>query len=414
MKFLRTISRIFVGFIFIFSGFVKAIDPMGSTFKFQDYFSAFGMQSLGELAFSLAIILAAIEFCIGMLILFNTHKKIASTLALLFMAFFTALTLVLAITDRVTDCGCFGDALILTNWEAFWKNILILGFTLILFFTRNKETDKSSKLTHNLLLIFSIAISFGCSIYSYRHLPFIDFRPYHIGANIHDAMQIPEGAPADEYQSILKYEKDGVVKEFDENNYPWQDTTWVYVDSHQIKIKDGYKAPIHDFSVYNDEYGDITDQILSDESYTFLFISRRLSEINETNLTKINELASWANEHSYNFICLTPSSDDEIISFKEKHGLTFEFYATDEIQLKTMIRSNPGLMLLQNGTILNKWHWRDIPKTTEIKANLAAYSIRQHQKTTNKLVILGITTTLLLLIGCFIILKLQLSAIKNR
>jgi uncharacterized membrane protein YphA (DoxX/SURF4 family) len=414
MKLLRTISRFLVGFLFIFSGFVKAIDPMGSTFKFKDYFTAFGMDSLTGLAFSMAITLAALEFCVGMLILFNVHKKRASWLALLFMLFFTPLTLILAITNPVTDCGCFGDALILTNWETFGKNIIILAFTLVIFFTRNSEKDKSSKLTHNLMLGFSLVIALGSSYYSYRHLPFIDFRPYHIGANIQDGMLIPDDTAADEYKSIFKYEKDGIVKEFDESNYPWQDSTWVYVDVEQILIKEGYKAPIHDFSISNEDYGDITDQVLTDASYTFLFVSRHLSEIDKDGMKHINELASWANNKAYNFICLTASSDDDIKAFKEDHRLAFEFYATDEIQLKTMIRSNPGLMLLQNGTILNKWHWRDIPKTTEIKANLAAYSITQHQTLTNRLVILSITTTLLLLIGCFLMLKFRFGAVKNR
>lgn len=387
---------------------------MGSAFKFKDYFTAFGMDTLTGLAFSMAVILAALEFCVGMLILSNVYKKSASSLALLFMLFFTPLTLILALTNPVTDCGCFGDALILTNWETFGKNIIILTFTLIVFLTRNSEKDKSSKLTHSLMLAFSLVIALGSSYYSYRHLPFIDFRPYHIGANIQDGMLIPDGAPADEYQSIFKYEKDGVLKEFDESNYPWQDSTWVYVDVEQIKIKEGYKAPIHDFSISNEVYGDITDQVLSDASYTFLFVSRHLGEIDKNSISQINELASWADNQAYNFIGLTASSDDAIKTFKEKHDLAIEFYATDEIQLKTMIRSNPGLMLLQNGTILNKWHWRDIPKTTEIKANLAAYSITQHQTLTNRLVILSITTTLLLLIGCFLMLKFRFGAVKNR
>ncbi|RZT95909.1 putative membrane protein YphA (DoxX/SURF4 family) [Ancylomarina subtilis] len=407
MSLLRSVSRLLVGSLFIFSGFVKAIDPMGSTFKFKDYFLAFGMDSLTGLAFTMAIILSTLEFSVGMLILFNVYKKSASWLALLFMLFFTPLTLILALTNPVTDCGCFGDALILTNWETFGKNIIILAFTLVVFYTRKLEKDKSSKLTQNLLLAFSLTIALGCSYYSYRHLPFIDFRPYHIGANIQESMTIPEGAPADEYQSIFKYEKNGVIKEFDESNYPWQDSSWTYVDVEQIKIKEGYKAPIHDFSISNEESGDITEQVLNDASYTFLLVSRQLNEMKLTNLKEIDELAAWCRNHKYNFICLTASTDDEINTFKEKNNAFYDFYATDEIQLKTIIRSNPGLVLLQNGTILNKWHWRDIPKTTEIKANLAAYSITQHQTLTNKLVILSITTTLLLLIGCFLILKFR-------
>jgi len=414
MKLLRTLSRLLVGFLFIFSGFVKAIDPMGSTFKFKDYFMAFGMDSFVGLAFSLAVILSALEFCVGMLLVFDVHKKNASWMALLFMLFFTPLTLILALTNPVTDCGCFGDALILSNWETFGKNIILLGFTLLIFFTRNKYKDRSSMLEQNLLLTFSLIIALGSSFYSYRHLPFIDFRPYHIGANISDGMRIPEGAPADEFTSLFKYEKDGVIKEFDESNYPWQDTTWTYVDVEQIKIKEGYQPPIHDFSISSNEYDDITDMVLNDPSYTFLLVSRNLKEMATNQQKEVNQLASWANNQGYNFICLTASSDEDISDFKEKHDAVYDFYATDEIQLKTIVRSNPSLVLLQNGTILNKWHWRDLPKTTELNANLAAYSISKHQTLTNKLVIISITTTLLLLIGCFLMLKFRLTAVKNR
>jgi len=349
-----------------------------------------------------------------MLLLFNVHKKGSSWLALLFMLFFTPLTLILALTNPVTDCGCFGDALILSNWETFGKNIIILGFTLILFFTRNKYKDRSSMLEQNLMLVFSLAIALGSSFYSYRHLPIIDFRPYHIGANIREGMTIPDGAAADEFTSLFKYEKDGVVKEFDESNYPWQDTTWKYVDVQQIKIKEGYQPPIHDFSIANNDFGDITDGVLNDNSYTFLLVSRNLEEAVNKNQEEINQLALWANNQGYTFICLTASSDEDISDFKMNQNASYDFYATDEIQLKTIVRSNPGLVLLQNGTILNKWHWRDLPKTTELDANLAAYTISQHQTLTNKLVIFSITTTLLLLIGCFLMLKFRLTAVKNR
>lgn len=414
MKLLRTLSRLLVGSLFIFSGFVKAIDPMGSTFKFKDYFLAFGMDSFVGLAFTLAIILSALEFCVGMLILFDVHKKRASWLALLFMLFFTPLTLILALTNPVSDCGCFGDALILNNWETFGKNIIILGFTFIVFFSRDKYKDRSSMLEQNLMLIFSLVIALGSSLYSHRHLPLIDFRPYHIGANIREGMMIPDGAPADEFTSLFKYEKDGVIKEFNESNYPWQDTTWKYVDVQQTKIKEGYQPPIHDFSIANNAFGEITDDILDDTTYTFLLVSRNLKEAGIENQGKINQLASWTNNQGYNFICLTASSDDEISDFKIKQAASYDFYATDEIQLKTIVRSNPGLVLLQNGTILNKWHWRDLPKTTELNANIAAYTISQHQTLTNKLVIFSITTTLLLLIGCFLMLKFRLTAVKNR
>ncbi|WP_321308819.1 BT_3928 family protein [Marinifilum fragile] len=403
MSLIRFFSRLIVGLIFIFSGFVKAVDPMGSTYKFTDYFTAFGLDALTSLAFPLAILLSTLEFAVGLALVFNARKQLSAWSAIIFMGIFTPLTLVLAITNPVTDCGCFGDALILSNWETFGKNVIILALTLLLFFSR-KQKEKSYPLwEQNLLVTFSIVFSVGISLYSYKHLPIIDFRPYHIGANISDGMIIPDGAPADEYQSILKYEKDGVVKEFDETNYPWQDSTWVFVDSEQIKIKEGYTPPIHDFSISNDTEGDITDQVLHDENYTFILVSKEIDKLNEKSLPKIKELAMLALEKGYSFIALTASGTQECAEFKTSHELPIEFYNTDEIQLKTIVRSNPGLILIKNGTILDKWHYNDFPAVEELKGDLAAHSITKHQKLNIKLVFISITSTLLLLICLFLL-----------
>ena len=180
-------------------------------------------------------------------------------------------------------------------------------------------------------------------------------------------MKIPDGAPADEYRSLFKYQKDGVVKEFDETNYPWQDTTWKYVDSEQIKIKEGYTPPIHDFSISNETEGDITNMVLSDNGYTFLLVSKNLSEINESALLKIKELAFYALENNIQFIGLTASGEDAMQNFKTTNELPFEFYNTDEIQLKTIIRSNPGLVVLKDGNVIGKWHYNDIPTPEEFR-----------------------------------------------
>ncbi|PKQ68655.1 hypothetical protein BZG01_02755 [Labilibaculum manganireducens] len=414
MRILQFVSRLFVGLIFIFSGFVKAVDPMGSTFKFTDYFLAFGMDALKETAFPLAILLSALEFTVGMALIFNSRKNITAWLALLFMLFFTPLTFVLAISNPVTDCGCFGDALVLSNWETFWKNIVILAFTLVIFLRRKKDENQHPVWEQNLLVGFALAVSIWISTYSYRHLPLIDFRPYHIGANISDGMKIPEGAPADEYRSLFKYEKNGVVKEFDETNYPWQDTTWKYVDSEQIKIKEGYTPPIHDFSISNETEGDITNMVLSDNGYTFLLVSKNLSEINESALLKIKELAFYALENNIQFIGLTASGEDAMQSFKTTNELPFEFYNTDEIQLKTIIRSNPGLLLLKKGTILDKWHFKDFPEAKQLQGDLAAYSITKHQTLNINLLIISITSTLLLLLVLFCLIRIRFAEAKNR
>ena len=412
MSLIRFFNRLIVGLIFIFSGFVKAVDPMGSTYKFSDYFSAFDMDALSGIAFPLAVILSMLEFTVGVALVFNAQKKLSAWAVLLFMLFFTPLTLILAITNPVTDCGCFGDALTLSNWETFAKNVIILVPTLILFIGRKLKEKTYPIWEQNLLIVFFAVFSIWISIYSYKHLPIIDFRPYHIGANISDGMLIPEGAPADEYKSILKYEKDGVVKEFDESNYPWQDSTWVFVDSKQIKIKEGYTPPIHDFSISNEESGDITEMVLSDPNYTFLLVTKDIDKINKESLSKIQDLSLYALEKGYSFIALTASDLKECKDFTANHELPVEFYNTDEIQLKTIIRSNPGLVLLKNGTILNKWHYNDFPAAKELKGDLAAYSITKHQKLNIKLIFISITSTLLLLICLYIVASRQSKARK--
>ncbi len=414
MRIVQFVSRIFVGLIFIFSGFVKAVDPMGSTFKFTDYFLAFGMDSLMEIAFPLAIILSTLEFTIGLALIFNCRKNISAWFALLFMLFFTPLTFILAITNPVTDCGCFGDALVLSNWETFWKNILILACTLVIFFRRKKEENQHPIWEQNLLIGFALFVSVWISTYSYRHLPVIDFRPYHIGANISEGMKIPEGAPADEYRSIFKYEKDGEIKEFDETNYPWQDTTWKFVDSEQIKIKEGYTPPIHDFSISNDVDGDITNMVLNNEGYSFLLISKNISKIDDETVSKINDLAIYSLNNAIQFIGLTSSGTDEINEFKANHELAFEFYNTDEIQLKTIIRSNPGLVLIRKGTILDKWHFRDFPEAKLLQGDLAASSVTKHQTLNINLFIISITSTLLLLLVLFQLVRIRIAEAKNR
>lgn len=414
MKNVYAISRILVGLVFTFSGFVKAVDPMGSTFKFKDYFSAFHLEMLAPMALTLAIVLSTLEFVVGVALLFNARTRIASWGALLFMAIFTPLTLVLALTNPVTDCGCFGDALILTNWETFGKNIVLMFLTLVIFKHSKKMVLASSVKEQLLLLSCAILFSVGISINGLSHLPLIDFRPYHVGANIEEGMKIPPGAPSDQYKSIFIYKKNGVSKEFDESNYPWQDSTWKFVDAKQIKTKEGYHPPIHDFSISNDAQGDITDLILKDKGYTFIVVSRNLEELDPKYQKQINELASFCQVQGYGFIGLTASMENQIKTFKEVHNIPFTFYNTDEIQLKTIIRANPGLILLQQGTILEKWHPNDLPEVEQLQRNLTALSLSQGQKKENRLIIICITSTLLLLLCFYQMIKYRSIAIKNR
>lgn len=383
MKFLKHLARIVSGLIFVFSGLSKGIDPMGSMYKFIDYFTAFGLDSLNNLALILGIILCTLEFIIGFAILTGLRIKEASWGLLIFMAGFTPLTLVLAINNPVSDCGCFGDAIHLTNWQTFFKNVLILAFVLIVFFKR-KEYKTISKAFTEWIIIGSSAILFLIFIQlNYRYLPYIDFRPYHVGANIHESMIIPEDAPVDEYEVILLYEKDGEVQEFTLDNYP-SDSSWVFVDQESTLVKKGYIPPIHDFNLTSIYGEDLTDIILSYPGYTIMGISTIISKTPEGSVSKIIELGTKLKEAGFNFYFLTSSSPDELYEFNNDEI----FVSGDETTIKTIVRSNPGLLLMQNGIILKKWSSNSIPEAGIIMDKLDKYEKRKDSSADLRLILL--------------------------
>jgi len=347
-----------VGSVFIFSGFVKAIDPLGSAYKFSDYFQAFHIDFLKYLSLPLAILLCTAEFITGLSVFTGLRQKQGITGVFLLMIFFTPLTLILALTNPVSDCGCFGDAIHLSNWQTFGKNILLLILILVLLTGRKYAISIFAPRTEWLILVFITIWFLIFSFYNLRYLPVIDFLPYKTGTNIAEKMKIPEGAPADQYVTTFIYEKDGSQKEFSINNYPANDTSWKFIKQKSLLLKKGYVPPIHDFSVVTLEKEDITYRVLNDSGYTVLMISKKLKETDTRHLTKGFELGSYCYTNGINFYILTSSGSEEIKN--AGNGLTF--CNTDETALKTMIRSNPGYVLIKNGTIIGKWSWANLPK----------------------------------------------------
>lgn len=356
---------------------------MGSFYKIQDYLEAFGMLSWVPSFMILigGITLSALEFVIGVLLLFGIRKGPATSFALLLMAFMTPLTLYLAIADPVSDCGCFGDAWVLTNWQTFWKNVVLLTAAIII--KRRKEdiirfvSEKSEWLISLYSIVFIILVSFYCL----RYLPILDFRPYRIGTNIPEGMVIPEGAKAPVYETVFILEKDGEKKQFTLDNYP--DSTWNFVDAVTVLKEKGYEPAVRDFSIIEQETGeDITQKVLSQKSYTFLLIAHRLEEANDSNIDLINEIYDYSLEHGYSFLCLTASADYQIEQWRDRSGAEYPFGLMDDITLKTMIRSNPGLMLLKEGTILNKWSNSRLPDEYDLN-NALEYIPLGQQKDTN-------------------------------
>ncbi|GHV09590.1 hypothetical protein FACS1894162_0430 [Bacteroidia bacterium] len=375
-KIIAAICRVLLGTVFIFSGFVKAVDPMGSAYKFHDYFAAFGMPALDILSVPAAFFLSALEFTLGVCLLAGVYRKIVSGLTLLVMCFMTVLTLWIAISNPVSDCGCFGDALILTNWQTFYKNIVLLAAAICVFYkycglnpqshekelTAGRGWQIKSAMT---VLIITVIFILGISLYCYRYLPILDFRPYKIGNNIYKLREIPEDAEPDVYETTLVYEKDGVKQSFSIENYP-KDETWTFVEANNKLVKKGYEPPIHDFTITTEDGEDITDQVLENYNYTFLLIAHKLDDASTAHNDRINEIYAYALKNEYKFMCLTASTPDQIAEWKKKTGAEYPFCTMDDVTLKTIIRSNPGLMLIHNGTIVNKWSHNRLPNDNDL------------------------------------------------
>ncbi len=371
MKIIKSFSRIVVGIVFIFSGFVKAVDPLGSTYKFTDYFNAFGLDFLVGLAFPMALILSAIELVIGIGLLLGYRMKIVSWTVLLFMSFFTVLTFILALYNPVTDCGCFGDALILTNWQTFWKNVVLMAFTLIVFIGRNTFVPVRGALAEWGILSFFFAAVLGLSIYCNNHLPILDFRPYKTGTHIPSASAIPPGSPADVYETRLFYRNttDGKTSEFTIENFP-DDSIWEFVDTKSVLISKGYEPPIHDFSISAPNKEDLTETIKGSSGFVFLLVSYNLPKADPASLKKANDYFKLSASFSdVQFFAVTASLEDDIEQLRDTLDLLYDFGSADEIALKTIIRSNPGLVLLKNGTILGKWHFNDFPEVSSLNSS---------------------------------------------
>lgn len=420
MNFLLHLSRIVVGNLFIFSGIVKANDPLGMSYKLEEYFVEFGMDWgwLHEILVPLSTFLCILEIVVGVAVLVGYRMKIFSTLLLLLIIFFTLLTGASAIFEIVRSCGCFGDAIPLTPWESFYKDLILLFFILILFIKRNYIVPYvSSKMDLRYFLIsvgimgmlsvmldwyfpmvfvllvfgigvlikpkirewaagFTVLLSFIGSLWfsldAIAHLPPKDFRPYAVGKNIPEQMNLPEDAVAPVYESVLTYrntttgeEKDFSMEEYTKQKI-WENPEWEWVSTDNNLIKEGDEPKITDFSITDSDGNEMTDVFLS-KDYVFMLIAYDLSKSDTDNIEQINRFASEAQEAGIEFIGLSAAGYAQKEDFRHQHQTPFDFYITDGIVLKTIVRSNPGLVLMKEGTVLAKWHENDIPQFTEVK-----------------------------------------------
>ncbi|MBN2165892.1 MAG: DoxX family protein [Marinilabiliaceae bacterium] len=372
MKLLKIISQLIIGTLFVFSGFVKAVDPIGGAIKLTDYFMAMHLDFLSSLVLPFSVLLAAVEFLVGIHLILRLRSELTSWLLLIFSVCFTGLTLYIAIENPVSDCGCFGDAWKLSNWATFYKNIIMLPFVFFIFWYRRKYHVLISPLRSVSLSVLFILFIVGVSGYSLKHLPIVDFRPYFIGSNIIEGMTIPEGAEQPEYETVFVMEKDGVRKVFGINDYPYNDSTWVFIESKSTMIKEGYIPPMNDFSLETLAGENITQDLLQSNEPLFFVIIPKFDKADLSNFKSVINLYFQQQKLGRKIYIVTSSLPDEVFRFDTKYGIGFDYLVADEIVLKTMIRSNPGVMLIQSGTVVGKWNLNDFNAEFIAKEPLSA------------------------------------------
>lgn len=364
------LCRLVLGITFVVSGYVKAVDPLGTQYKIHDYLAALDLHTLVPdfVTLGMSVGLSALEFSLGIFILFAIRRRLVSKLSLALMVAMTLVTLWIAVAQPVEDCGCFGDFIVLTNAQTLGKNVALLACAAVLsrwplamyrFISRTNQW-----IAINFTVLFVVVTSFYC-LYT---LPIFDFRPYRVGVNVLEAMAIPEGAEQPQFETTFVMEKNGERREFSLDNYP--DSTWQFIDSKTVQTRAGYVPPIHDFAIQRAEGDDITEEVLSRKGYLFLLVSPHLGAADDTNFGDIDQLYEYARQEGVPFYCLTASTEKEISHWENITGAEYPFYMTDETTLKTVIRSNPGLLLLHDGTIIRKWSHNQLPEADDLKGPL--------------------------------------------
>ena len=374
MKILTFISRIVVGLLFIISGLIKANDAIGFSYKLEEYFSpdVLNLEFLIPFAFIMAAAICVVEIVLGIMVIIGSRAKLTSLLLMAMILFFTFLTFYSAYFDKVTDCGCFGDAVKLTPWGSFRKDIILLFFITILLIEHKNIKSMLSIKKENMLIAIISFFSIAFVYHTYSHLPIKDFRPYAVGKNISDGMLSCSdlGLPCTEeaYFYIVKDKSSGQEIEILSTVYQdnWENYEFISSTDKTIVLQEGYEPPIHDFSISIDDF-DYTSTILEQEN-ALLFICYNINKTEDKSFDELNKLYdSVVLDSLASFIPLSASGYDDLQSFKLKNNVVFDFYFTDETTLKTIVRSNPGLVLLNKGTVVAKWHLNDIPDYESIK-----------------------------------------------
>ena len=353
-------SRLFVGILFIISGLIKLNDPLGFSYKLAEYFSepVFNIMIFEPFSLAIALFLVILEVVLGVLLLIGYKSKFTIWSLLLLIVMFTFLTFYSAYFNVVKDCGCFGDALKLTPWQSFTKDIILLFFILILVFNIKLIRPLFNKNIQSGIVVVSVLLCGMMAYYVINHLPIIDFRPFKVGNSIQKGMEIPDGAPQSVVEMVFVYNVNGVDKEFSVDQIANLPEGATFVDRKDKVITEGYVPPIHDF-VMELNGSDYKDEFL-EAPKLMVFVTYDLAIAEKAGLEKLEKLNLEAKAKGYDVIAMTGSSPDEIAKIKKQYGFTFDFYFCDAIALKTIERANPSVVIIEKGTIKQKVHYNDI------------------------------------------------------
>jgi len=366
MKVLAQISRILVGVLFIISGFIKANDPLGFSYKLVEYFGVFGISWLNAFALALAIGICAFEIGLGIALLLGAKMNFTAWSLLLLIIFFTFLTFYSWKFEVVKDCGCFGDALHLTPLQSFMKDLVLLVLILFIFAGRKDIHPLMGDRASTFFAYVGFIGSFLFSLYCYWHLPIIDFRPFAIGKSIPDGMKLPPGAKTDSIIMVFTYEKGGKKIELGMDQLNTIDSTYKFIDRKDKVIREGDRPKIHDFILKSEDGTDVTDDILKMDQ-VFLLVAYDIHHEDAGVQGKVNDFVALCQQARVEFIGLTASLPKEVEAFRHEHNSMFQYYYCDDTPLKTMVRSNPGLMLLKKGVVVAMWAYHDFPTFDQVK-----------------------------------------------
>lgn len=375
ISFFLILSKIVLGLTFLFSGFVKSVDVYGTTFKIVDYFHAFHLDIFQPLSKLLAFGIVGLEFLLGILIIIGIYAKVVSKLVISIVFFMMLLTLYIALFNNVEDCGCFGDVLILSNWVTFFKNVVLLIFAFMFVIYHRLVTSLFSIKIRKYVLRYSFIYISGILLYNYIYEPLFDFRPYHVGAKL---MPFDSINKKNKDQVSLIYRRDGEEKVFTPETAPWQNGEWTYVETRINSLNIENTKSIADFSIQNIRFNkenkptiiDITDKVLLDSEYSFFLLIPDLSILSDIQYDTINKIALYAGNNKYKVYCLTASTKNEILQFKEHLNPEIMICLADNRLINTIVRASPGLMIMKKGLIVAKWSSWSFPFDLHLGCNI--------------------------------------------